>query len=88
MIARLHLVPVDWQMAQDFVEGWHRTHPKPPPGHKFCVGVAAGSVLVGVAIVSWPVVAELPARKGWDTPSRPRDNDSYLSTARTLWEAS
>lgn len=36
----------------------------------------------------WRVIAERPARKGWSTPSRPRDNNSYLSTARTLWEAS
>ena len=36
----------------------------------------------------WTIVAELERRRGWDTPSRPRDNDSYLSTTRTLWEAS
>ena len=36
----------------------------------------------------WSVVAELDQRRGWDTPSRPRDNATYLSTTRTLWEAS
>ena len=36
----------------------------------------------------YKVIAERPPRKGWDTPSRPRDNGSYLSTTRTLWEAS
>lgn len=35
----------------------------------------------------WRVLAERPARGGWDVPSRPRDNSSYLSTARYLWEA-
>ena len=35
----------------------------------------------------WRVVAERKPRRGWDAPSRPRDNGSYLSTARTLWEA-
>jgi len=35
----------------------------------------------------WRVVAERSAKKGWDTPSRPRDNSSYLSSVRTLWEA-
>lgn len=35
----------------------------------------------------WRIVAELKPRKGWDSPSRPRDNDSYLSTTRYLWEA-
>jgi hypothetical protein len=33
------------------------------------------------------VLAERPPRAGWDAPSRPRDNGSYLSTTRTLWEA-
>ena len=146
----LHIVPVSFETARDFVEGWHR-HNKPPVGHKFSVGVADGGTLVGVAVVGrpvarsyddgstlevirtatdgtknansmlygaawraakalgygrlvtytqadetgaslraagWRVVAELKARKGWDTPSRPRDNDSYLATNRTLWEAS
>lgn len=36
----------------------------------------------------WRVMAERRARKGWDVPSRPRDNGSYLSSERTLWEAS
>jgi hypothetical protein len=36
----------------------------------------------------WRVIAERKQRRGWNTPSRPRDNDdSYLSTHRTLWEA-
>lgn len=151
MTERLYLVPVSWQDVRDFVEGWHRHHPKPPPGHKFSIGVARQGVLVGVSIVGrpvasafddgltlevrrtatdgthnansmlygaswraakalgygrlvtytelaetgaslraagWRVVAERPARKGWDSPSRPRDNGSYLSTSRTLWETS
>lgn len=51
----LHLVPIDWQTARGFCKDWHRHHPTPPPGHKFCVGVAADDVLVGVAIVGRPV---------------------------------
>lgn len=35
----------------------------------------------------WRVIAERRPTKGWDRPSRPRDNGSYLSTTRTLWEA-
>lgn len=35
----------------------------------------------------WRILAERPTRKGWDAPSRPRDNGSYLSTTRMLWEA-
>ena len=33
------------------------------------------------------VVAERPPRRGWDMPSRPRDDSDYESIARTLWEA-
>jgi len=34
----------------------------------------------------WKVIAERPARAGWSAPSRPRDNDGYVSSARQLWE--
>jgi hypothetical protein len=36
----------------------------------------------------WKSIAERPARVGWSVPSRPRDNDKYLSVQRTLWEIS
>lgn len=32
------------------------------------------------------VVAELPARSGWHTMARPRDDARYLISARTLWD--
>lgn len=32
------------------------------------------------------LIASRPARKGWDTVSRPRDNTEYRSVARQLWE--
>jgi hypothetical protein len=35
----------------------------------------------------WRIVAQRPPRKGWDAPSRPRDNNTYLASTRTLWEA-
>ena len=35
----------------------------------------------------WRIIAERPATKGWNRPSRPRDESSYLSVQRTLWEA-
>lgn len=34
----------------------------------------------------WRVIAERPARKGWSAPSRPRDNGTYVTVARQLWE--
>lgn len=35
----------------------------------------------------WRVVAERPARPGWDTPSRPRGLNGSEHIPRTLWEA-
>jgi hypothetical protein len=35
----------------------------------------------------WRVVAERPARPGWDTPSRPREDHGTAGIPRTLWEA-
>src|SRR5215472_974493 len=52
----LRLVPVGWDDARAFNGMWHRHHRRPPPGHKFCTGVATDEdVLVGVAIVGRPV---------------------------------
>ncbi|MPZ14314.1 MAG: hypothetical protein GEU73_07795 [Chloroflexi bacterium] len=37
----------------------------------------------------WKVIAERPARTGWSTPSRPRDDDPRLvGVQRLLWEVS
>ena len=35
----------------------------------------------------WKVIATRPSRKGWSTPSRPRDDARYMTSERTLWEA-
>jgi hypothetical protein len=146
----LHLVPVSFADACEFVAMWHR-HNRPPNGHRFSIGCADDGKLVGVSMVShpvarhlmdgltlevirtatdgtphvnsmlygaawraakalgygrlitytqadepgtslraagWRVIAERPARRGWDTPSRPRDNSKYLPVQRTLWEVS
>lgn len=145
----LSLVPVSFAVACQFVAAHHRHH-QPPVGHKFSIGVARASELVGVAIVGRPVsrviaaegttlevlrtatdgsrnansmlygaawratkalgysrlitytqegetgaslraagfrvIAERPARGGWDTPSRPREVRGTEGVARTLWE--
>jgi len=54
----LELVPVDYRDAARFVDIHHRHH-RPPPGHKFSVGVVAGETLVGVAMVGRPVARHL-----------------------------
>lgn len=50
----LHIVPVTFTQACEFVAEWHRHH-APPVGHKFSLGVGDGHLLVGVAIVGRPV---------------------------------
>jgi len=50
----LQIVPVTFADACGFVDMWHR-HNQPPVGHKFSVGVADDTTLVGVAIVGRPV---------------------------------
>jgi hypothetical protein len=35
----------------------------------------------------WHVIAERPARAGWDRPSRPRQGKGTDHIPRTLWEA-
>lgn len=47
----------------------------------------AGETGASLRAVGWSVVAERPARPGWWTPSRPRD-DRTSGIQRTLWEAS
>lgn len=44
----------------------------------------SGSSLRGAG---WRVVAERPARNGWNTPSRPRSGRGTDGVPRTLWEA-
>lgn len=59
---RLNIVPMTLPEANEFVREHHRTH-KPVPGCKFCIGVASGDVVVGVAIVGRPVARMLD--DGW-----------------------
>lgn len=54
----LHVVPVSFADACEFVAAWHRHH-EPPIGHKFSLGVAHDSTLCGVAIVGRPVARHL-----------------------------
>lgn len=47
----------------------------------------AGESGASLRAAGWRVVAERPARKGWDTRSRPRDGHGADGVPRTLWEA-
>lgn len=58
----LSIVPISFSEANEFVRRYHRHH-RPPVGCKFCVAVAAGGVVVGVAQVGRPVARGLD--DGW-----------------------
>jgi hypothetical protein len=60
--ARLAIVPATLDEANAFVAVHHRHH-KPVPGAKFCLAVATGGSVVGVAIVGRPVSRMLD--DGW-----------------------
>lgn len=144
--AELHICPVTYREACDFVQLHHRHH-APPQGHKYSIGVAARDRLVGVVIVGrpiarhyddgrtvevtrsatdgtahansmlygaawraakalgyrrlitytqagesgsslrgagWRVIADRPARPGWDCPTRPRIDRGTGQIERTL----
>lgn len=48
----------------------------------------AGESGASLRAAGYRVVAELRARKGWDVPSRPREDRGVDAMPRTLWEAS
>lgn len=58
----LAVVPMTLGEANAFVKEHHRHH-HPVPGAKFCLGVADGERIVGVAIVGRPVARHLD--DGW-----------------------
>lgn len=58
----LTVVPISLTEANYFVSQYHRHH-QPVPGAKFCVAVACGEKIVGVAIVGRPIARM--ADDGW-----------------------
>lgn len=51
---KLHLQPIEWDEACEFIRAHHRHHP-PSQGWKFGVAVSNGERVVGVAVVGRPV---------------------------------
>lgn len=47
-----------------------------------------GETGASLRAAGYRVVAERPARSGWSTPSRPREDRGADGVARTLWEVS
>lgn len=58
----LRIVPINLREANEFVYQHHRTH-DPARGCKFCLAVANGETVCGIAIVGRPVVRMLD--DGW-----------------------
>lgn len=58
----LRIVPISFAEANSFVAQHHRHH-KPVTGTKFCVAIAEGADVVGVALVGRPVARALD--DGW-----------------------
>ena len=54
----IHIVPINIKQANKFIEQFHRHHHS-VPGCKFCLGVAEGSSLIGVAVVGLPLSRHL-----------------------------
>jgi hypothetical protein len=55
--------------------------------HRLITYTQADETGASLHAAGWRVLGERRPLRGWDVPSRPRDNGSYLSTTRTLWEA-
>ena len=47
----------------------------------------SGESGVSLRAAGWRIVAELAPRRGWSTPSRPRESRGVDGIPRTLWEA-
>ncbi|MFE2497155.1 XF1762 family protein [Streptomyces scopuliridis] len=47
----------------------------------------AGETGASLRAAGWRVLAERPARPGWNAPSRPREANGTEHMPRTLWEA-
>lgn len=83
IVGRLQIVPVLQRDARAFVERWHRHH-RPPAGAVFCLGSAAGDVLVGVAMVGRPVARmyddgwTLEVNRTCTAPGAPHGTNSLL----------
>ena len=59
---KLKIVPIKFKEANEFVKRYHRHH-KPVPGCKYCIAVADGDEIRGVAIIGRPVARHLD--DGW-----------------------
>ena len=58
-----------------------------PCAHRSCLIIRLGESGASLRAAGWVTIAERPARRGWDAPSRPRELNGTEGIPRTLWEA-
>lgn len=80
----LAIVPITFAEANEFVRRHHRHH-RPPVGCKFCVAVAAGGSVVGVAQVGRPVSRALD--DGWTLEVNRLCTDGHRNACSMLYAA-
>lgn len=83
-MGKLAIIPMTLDEANAFVRKHHRHH-KPARGMKFCVGIAEGSVVVGVAIVGRPVARMVD--DGWTLEVNRTCTDGYKNANSMLYGA-
>lgn len=54
--------------------------------HRLITYTQEGESGASLRAAGFRVIAERPPRRGWDTPSRPREGRGVDGVARTLWE--
>lgn len=85
----LTVVPVEYSTAALMVRAWHRHH-RPPPGHKYSIGLDLDGELVGAIIVGRPVArhyddgATLEVTRSVVAPDIPNGNSMLYGAA---WRA-
>lgn len=82
---KLEVVPITQKEAIAYVSMHHRHH-KPPPGSVFCIAVATGEVVRGVAMVGRPVSRML--QDGWTLEVNRCCTDGTRNACSMLYGAS
>lgn len=85
MDERLQIVPCDLDEANEFIRRYHRHHKPVRGGYKFCVAVAAGERVVGVAVVGLPLSQHL--MDGWTLEVRRTCTDGTKNANSMLYGA-
>lgn len=81
----LTLTPITLREANEFVRQHHRHHRPVTAGYRFCVGVADGDQVVGVAIVGNPLSRHL--QDGWTAEVRRSCTDGTKNANSMLYGA-